>query len=53
MGSMKGWERIVDPFMHTLLDFNLAQDAVGGQVNAVEKSYPHQTGRRWLMGVGT
>jgi hypothetical protein len=28
------------PLMHTLLDFNLAQSGVGGQVNAVEKITP-------------
>jgi len=37
--------------MHTLLDFNLAQDTVHGQVNAVEKSYLRQTELKWLMGV--
>ena len=29
------------PLIHTLLKFNLAQNAVGGQVNAVEKESPH------------
>jgi len=28
--------------MITLLDLNLAQNDVGGQVNAVEKSCPHR-----------
>jgi hypothetical protein len=28
------------PLIHTFLKFNLAQNAVGGQVNAVEKVTP-------------
>jgi hypothetical protein len=29
------------PLIHTWLEFTLAQNAVGGQVNAVEKGSPH------------
>jgi len=36
-----GAECGLHPLIHTLLKFNLAQNAVGGQVNAVEKESPH------------
>jgi len=35
-------EFVLHPLIHTRLDLNLAQNAVGGQINAVEKESPHQ-----------
>lgn len=37
---MEGWEPTVDPLIHTVLDFNLAQNNVGVQVNAGKKVTP-------------
>jgi hypothetical protein len=43
-------EKTVEPLIYGLNEFALAQNAVDVQVNGEEKN-PHQTGRRWLMGV--
>ena len=38
------------PLIHTLLDFNLAQNSVDGQVSAVEKVTPIDTAHRSRQG---
>ena len=53
--EIKYWRQLsrtyrLHPLIHTPLEFNLAQNAVGGQVNAVEKENPHRHGARKPMG---
>jgi len=45
-----GAEFVLHPLICTLLDFNLAQNTVGTQINAVEKENPHRHGARKPMG---
>jgi hypothetical protein len=49
LGSLQKFR--LHPLIHTLLEFNLTRNAVGGQVNAVEKS-PHRP-EAWSMGATT
>jgi len=41
---------ILHPLIHTLLEVTLVQNAVGVQVNEVEKENPHRHGARKPMG---
>jgi len=45
-----GADFILHPLIHTLLEVTLVQNAVGVQVNEVEKENPHRHGARKPMG---